>query len=167
MSEHGDTVAGRKIELIVQDDAGTADTTKRIAQEMIVNDKVGVLAGFGLTPLALAVAPLAARGKTPAVVMAAATSSVTEASHFMVRTSYTTPQVTSKIAEWAASDGIKSVALCPGFVETPMTEFVREQVPAEDMIRVEDVAEAVRFVLRTSPNCVIPEIVFQRPGEAL
>jgi NAD(P)-dependent dehydrogenase (short-subunit alcohol dehydrogenase family) len=64
-------------------------------------------------------------------------------------------------------DGIKSVALAPGFVETPMTEFVREHVPAEDMIRVEDVAEAVRFVLRTSPNCVIPEIVFQRPGETL
>jgi NAD(P)-dependent dehydrogenase (short-subunit alcohol dehydrogenase family) len=61
--------------------------------------------------------------------------------------------------------GIKSVALCPGFVETPMTEFVREHVRAEDMIRVEDIAEAVRFVLRTSPNCVIPEIVFQRPGE--
>ena len=58
-------------------------------------------------------------------------------------------------------------APAPGFVETPMTEFVREHVPAEDMIRVEDVAEAVRFVLRTSPNCVIPEIVFQRPGEAL
>jgi NAD(P)-dependent dehydrogenase (short-subunit alcohol dehydrogenase family) len=64
-------------------------------------------------------------------------------------------------------DGVKSVALCPGFVETPMTEFVREHVPAEDMIRVEDVAEAVRFVLKTSPSCVIPEIVFQRPGEAL
>jgi NAD(P)-dependent dehydrogenase (short-subunit alcohol dehydrogenase family) len=64
-------------------------------------------------------------------------------------------------------DGVKSVALCPGFVETPMTEFVREHVPAEDMIRVEDVAEAVRFVLKTSPNCVVPEIVFQRPGEAL
>ena len=64
-------------------------------------------------------------------------------------------------------DGIKSVALCPAFVETPMTEFVREQVPADQMIRVEDVAEAVRFVLKTSPNCVIPEIVFQRPGEQL
>jgi NAD(P)-dependent dehydrogenase (short-subunit alcohol dehydrogenase family) len=63
--------------------------------------------------------------------------------------------------------GVKSVALCPGFVETPMTEFIREQVRAEDMIRVEDIAEAVRFVLRTSPNCVIPEIVFQRPGEDL
>ncbi len=65
------------------------------------------------------------------------------------------------------ADGVKSVALCPGFVETPMTEFVREHVPAEDMIRVEDIAEGVRFVLRTSPNCVIPEIVFQRPGETL
>jgi NAD(P)-dependent dehydrogenase (short-subunit alcohol dehydrogenase family) len=65
------------------------------------------------------------------------------------------------------AEGIKSVALCPGFVETPMTEFVREHVAAEDMIRVEDIAEAVRFVLKTSPNCVVPEIVFQRPGEAL
>ena len=64
-------------------------------------------------------------------------------------------------------DGIKSVALCPGFVETPMTEFVREQVPAEQMIRPEDIAESVRFVLKTSPNCVVPEIVFQRVGESL
>jgi NAD(P)-dependent dehydrogenase (short-subunit alcohol dehydrogenase family) len=64
-------------------------------------------------------------------------------------------------------DGVKSVALCPGFVETPMTEFVREHVPAEDMIRPEDIAQAVRFVLHTSPNCVVPEIVFQRPGETL
>ena len=65
------------------------------------------------------------------------------------------------------ASGIKSVALCPGFVETPMTEFVREHVPAEEMIRVEDIAEAVRFLLATSPNCVVPENVFQRPGEAL
>jgi NAD(P)-dependent dehydrogenase (short-subunit alcohol dehydrogenase family) len=65
------------------------------------------------------------------------------------------------------ASGIKSVALCPGFVDTPMTEFIREQVKPEDMIRTEDVAEAVRFVLRTSPNCIVPEIVFQRPGEAL
>jgi NAD(P)-dependent dehydrogenase (short-subunit alcohol dehydrogenase family) len=66
-----------------------------------------------------------------------------------------------------APGGIKSVALCPGFVDTPMTEFIREQVKPDEMIRTEDVAEAVRFVLRTSPNCVIPEIVFQRPGAAL
>ena len=66
-----------------------------------------------------------------------------------------------------AASGIKSVALCPGFVDTPMTEFIREQVKPDQMIRPEDIAEAVRFVLRTSPNCVVPEIVFQRPGEAL
>ena len=64
-------------------------------------------------------------------------------------------------------DGVKSVALCPAFVDTPMTEFVREQVAQDQMIRPEDIAEAVRFVLRTSPYCVIPEIVFQRRGEEL
>ncbi|HZB76408.1 MAG TPA: SDR family oxidoreductase [Solirubrobacteraceae bacterium] len=64
-------------------------------------------------------------------------------------------------------EGVKSVALCPGFVDTPMTEFIREQVPPEEMIRTSDITEAVRFLLRTSPNCVVPEIVFQRPGEAL
>ena len=65
------------------------------------------------------------------------------------------------------AEGIKSLALCPGFVDTPMTEFIREQVPAEEMIRPADVAEAVRFALRVSPTCVIPEIVFQRPGESV
>src|SRR3954452_20278557 len=64
-------------------------------------------------------------------------------------------------------DGIKSLALCPGFVDTPMTDFIREQVPAEQMIRPSDVAEAVRFALHVSPACVIPEVVFQRPGESL
>jgi NAD(P)-dependent dehydrogenase (short-subunit alcohol dehydrogenase family) len=63
--------------------------------------------------------------------------------------------------------GIKSCALCPGFVDTAMTDFVKGSVDAEEMIRPEDVAEAVRMLLRLSPNCVIPEMVFQRPGEAL
>jgi NAD(P)-dependent dehydrogenase (short-subunit alcohol dehydrogenase family) len=65
------------------------------------------------------------------------------------------------------SEGIKSVALCPGFVDTPMTAFIREQVSQDDMIKPSDIAESVRFLLRTSPACVVPEIVFQRPGEAL
>ena len=65
------------------------------------------------------------------------------------------------------ADGVKSVALAPGFVDTPMSEFVQESIPPEEMIRTEDIAEAVRFLLRTSPYCVVPEIVFQRPGEAL
>ena len=65
------------------------------------------------------------------------------------------------------AEGIKSTALCPGFVDTPMTEFVREHVPPDEMIRTSDVSEAVRYLLKTSPKCVVPEIVFQRPGEAL
>jgi NAD(P)-dependent dehydrogenase (short-subunit alcohol dehydrogenase family) len=64
-------------------------------------------------------------------------------------------------------EGIKSFALCPGFVDTPMTEFVREHVPPEAMITTADVAGAVRYLLTTSPNCIVPEIVFQRAGEAL
>ena len=64
-----------------------------------------------------------------------------------------------------ASDGIQVTALCPGFVDTPMTEYVREQVGQEDMILPEDIAEAVRFLLRTSPNCLVPELVFTRPDE--
>jgi NAD(P)-dependent dehydrogenase (short-subunit alcohol dehydrogenase family) len=63
--------------------------------------------------------------------------------------------------------GIKSTALCPAFVDTAMTDFAKEHVPAEKMIRAEDIAEAVRYLLKTSPPCVIPEIIFQRPDEAL
>jgi NAD(P)-dependent dehydrogenase (short-subunit alcohol dehydrogenase family) len=62
--------------------------------------------------------------------------------------------------------GIQVTALCPAFVDTPMTEFVKEQVAGEEMIRPEDIAEAVRFLLRTSRNCIVPEIVFMRPGDS-
>ncbi|HEX2134471.1 MAG TPA: ABC transporter substrate-binding protein [Microvirga sp.] len=110
VQQNGDTVAGRKIELVVKDDAGVADTTKRLAQELIVNEKVGVIAGFGLTPLALAPAPLATQAKVPAVVMAAATATITEASPFIVRTSFTLPQVTVPLADWAAQNGMKKIA---------------------------------------------------------
>jgi NAD(P)-dependent dehydrogenase (short-subunit alcohol dehydrogenase family) len=64
-------------------------------------------------------------------------------------------------------DGVKSVALCPGFVDTPMTEFIREQVSQEEMIQPSDIGEAVRYLLKLSPACVVPEIVFQRPGQAI
>jgi branched-chain amino acid transport system substrate-binding protein len=110
MQQKGDTVAGKKVQLIVKDDTGTADVTKRLAQELIVNDKIAVMAGFGLTPLALAPAPLATQAKVPAVVMAAATATITEASPYIVRTSFTLPQATVPMAEWAAQNGIKKVA---------------------------------------------------------
>lgn len=109
MAQHGDTVAGRKIVLVVKDDTATPDITKRIAQDMVVTDKVQVLAGFGLTPLALATAPIATQSKTPLVVMAAATSIITEASPYIVRTSFTVPQVVTTLADWASKNNVKKV----------------------------------------------------------
>ncbi|MGK6307605.1 ABC transporter substrate-binding protein [Variovorax sp. DT-64] len=109
MAQNGDTVAGKKIELIVKDDTSLPDVTKRLAQELVVNDKVNVLAGFGITPSAMATAPIATQSKTPMVVMAAATSSITEASPYIVRTSFTLPQVSVAMGDWAPKNGIKSV----------------------------------------------------------
>ena len=110
IAKNGDTVAGRKVELIVKDDTGLApETTKRIAQEMVVQDKVSVLAGFGLTPLALAAAPVATEAKVPMVVMAAATGMIPTRSPYIVRPNFTLPQVTAPIAEWALKNKIKRV----------------------------------------------------------
>ena len=109
LAQFGNKVAGRQVEIILKDDTGLPDVTKRLAQELVVNDKVDVLAGFGLTPLALSTAPIATQAKTPMVVMAAATSIITEASPFIVRTSMTLPQVTLGVAEWAPKNGIRKV----------------------------------------------------------
>ena len=120
MAQNGNKIAGRTVEVILKDDGAVPDATKRIAQEMIVNDKVTVIAGFGITPTALSTAPLATQSKTPLVVMAAATSSITEASPYIVRTSFTLPQVTVGMADWAAKNKIKKVVTLvseygPGF----------------------------------------------------
>jgi branched-chain amino acid transport system substrate-binding protein len=109
IARNGDTVAGRKVELIVKDDTGAPETTKRIAQELIVQDKVSILAGFGLTPLALATAPVATEAKVPMIIMAAATSVIPTRSPFIVRSSFTLPQATAPIAEWALKNNIKRV----------------------------------------------------------
>ncbi|MEY3381773.1 MAG: ABC transporter substrate-binding protein [Hylemonella sp.] len=107
MKLNGTTVAGRKIEVILKDDAGTPDVTKRLAQELVVNEKVDVLAGFGLTPLALATAPIATQSKTPMVNMLAATSMVINSTPYMVRTSMTLPQITLGMGEWAAKNNMR------------------------------------------------------------
>jgi branched-chain amino acid transport system substrate-binding protein len=109
LQENGDTVTGKKIEVILKDDGGSAEVTKRLAQELVVNDKAAFLAGFGLTPLALATAPVATQAKVPEIVTAAATSTITEASPFIVRTSFTLPQACVPLAAWAAKHGIKNV----------------------------------------------------------
>ncbi|GAB1391451.1 MAG: ABC transporter substrate-binding protein [Rubrivivax sp.] len=107
VAQHGSKVAGKTVEVIVKDDQSLPDQTRRLAQELVVNDKVVALAGMGITPSAMAVAPIATQSKTPLVVMAAATSSITEASPFVVRSSFTLPQVAVAIAEWAHKNNIK------------------------------------------------------------
>jgi branched-chain amino acid transport system substrate-binding protein len=109
IAQNGDTVAGRKVQLILKDDTSLPDMTRRVAQELVVNEKVDVLAGFGITPSALAVAPIATQSKTPQVVMAAATSSITEASPYIVRSSFTLPQAAVAMGDWAPKNNIKSV----------------------------------------------------------
>src|ERR1051325_12201878 len=91
-AQNGNTVAGKKIEVILKDDTSVPDVTKRLAQELVVNDKVAILAGFGITPSAMATAPIATQAKVPEVVMAAGTPQITEDPPFIVRTSFTFPQ---------------------------------------------------------------------------
>jgi branched-chain amino acid transport system substrate-binding protein len=109
MAQHGDNVAGKTIQVITRDDAAVAETSKRQAQELIVNDKVTLFAGFGTTPTALAAAPLATEAKIPEIVMVAGTSIITERSPYIVRTSFTLPQSTVIMAQWALKNGIKKV----------------------------------------------------------
>ncbi len=145
MAQNGDTVAGRKIDLIIKDDGAVPDTTKRIAQELIVNDKVAMLAGFGITPCALAVAPLATQAKIPELVTAAGTSIITERSPYIVRTSFTLAQSTVPMADWAAGNGIKKVV--------SMVSDYAPGVDAEGSFRDEftkkggQIVESIRFPL--------------------
>ena len=109
MQQHGDTVAGKRIELIVKDDGAVPDNTKRLAQELIVRDKVHFLVGFAITPTALAVAPLVTDAKIPLIVANAGTSIITKRSPYIARTSFTLPQSSTIIADWALKNGIKKV----------------------------------------------------------
>jgi branched-chain amino acid transport system substrate-binding protein len=136
------TVAGRKVELLIRDDTGTADVTRRIAQELIVNNKVTAIAGFGLTPLALATAPLATQAKTPMVVMAAATGIITERSPFIIRSGQVVPQIAAPFGTWVAEQGMKKVVTIvsdygPGHdVEQWFSENFKKAGGTVDNIRV-------------------------------
>ncbi|HEY8268080.1 MAG TPA: ABC transporter substrate-binding protein, partial [Xanthobacteraceae bacterium] len=108
MKQHGDTVAGKKIEIIRKDTGGVApDVAKRLAQELIVRDGVDILAGFALTPNTLAAADVSAEAKKFMVIMNAATSIITTKSEFSTRTSMTLPMVGDTMGKWAAKNGIK------------------------------------------------------------
>jgi branched-chain amino acid transport system substrate-binding protein len=108
IQEHGDTVAGKKIELIVKDDGSVPDVGKRLAQDLIVTDKIAILGG-GITPSALTIAPLATEAKIPMVVMVSGASITTERSPYIVRTSFTLGQSSSIIADWAVKNGAKKI----------------------------------------------------------
>ena len=108
LAQKGDTVGGQKIEILYRDDNGIPDKTKRLAQELITNDHVQLLFGFGLTPSALAVAPLSADTKVPMIVTVASTSIVVDKSPYVVRTIQTIPQIANVVGAWAAKNGIKS-----------------------------------------------------------
>jgi branched-chain amino acid transport system substrate-binding protein len=108
IQQHGDTVAGKKIELIVKDDGSVPDIGKRLAQDLIVTDKIAILGG-GITPSALTIAPLATEAKIPMVVMVSGASITTERSPYIVRTSFTLGQSSSIIADWAVKNGAKKI----------------------------------------------------------
>src|SRR6476619_6058767 len=108
MKQHGDTVAGKKIEIITRDTRGpTPDVAKRFAQELVTRDKVQFLAGFGLTPNAMAAAPVATEAKVPMIISNAATSAITTRSPYIARVSMTIPQDSAPMAEWALKNSIK------------------------------------------------------------
>jgi branched-chain amino acid transport system substrate-binding protein len=109
MQQHGNMVAGKKIELVLRDDVSVPENTKRLAQELIVNDKAKFIAGFGITPSLLAVAPLATEAKVPTIVMAAGPSIATDRSPYIVRTSFSGSQSSRIIGDWATQNGIRSV----------------------------------------------------------
>jgi len=110
IQQHGNTVAGKKIEIVLKDDTAVPDMAKRLAQELIVNEKVNIL-GVGITPVAMAIAPLATESKTATVIMVSGTSVVTDRSPFYVRTSFTLGQQSQIIAEWALKNGSKKVVI--------------------------------------------------------
>src|SRR5215470_6500467 len=108
IQQHGDTVAGRKIQLVIKDDGTSPEAAKRLAQELIVNDKVEII-GAGITPTALTIAPLVTEAKIPTVVMVSGASITVDRSPYMVRTSFTLGQSSAVIADWAIQNGARKM----------------------------------------------------------
>lgn len=175
MQKHGDTIAGKKVQLILKDDTGVApELTKRLAQELLGNEKVDVLAGFGLSPGALATVPLATAGKRPMVVMNAAASVLTTRSPNVVRVSHTLQQLSAPMAKWAAANGINKVYVlvadyAPGIdAETAFKKAYQDagkqiigdvRVPVNNL----DFAPFVQRIKDAKPDAVF---LFLPPGEA-
>jgi hypothetical protein len=152
MKQHGDTVAGKKIELIRRDTGGIApDIAKRLAQELIVRDNVDMLVGFALTPNALAAGDVSAQAKKFMVNMNAATAIITTKSPYMVRTSFTVPQLNQTLGSWAyKSASAKPIRWCPtsalGMTGKPRSTRDSRMPAARSSAR-----RVIRWRIRTSP----------------
>ena len=174
MAQHGSTVAGKKIEVIVKDTTGPSpEIAKRLAQELVVRDKVDFLAGFGLTPEALAVAPLAEQAKKPMIIMNAASSAITTKSNYIARVSMTLPQSSAPMAKWALKNKIRNVVTlvadyAPGIdAETAFrTALTEGGGKVQEAIRVplknHDFAPYIQRIKDARPDAVF---VFVPPGE--
>ena len=165
MSLKGDTVAGKKIEVVLRDDAGIADQTRRIAQELVVNEGVKMLMGFGLTPLAMSVSPVINQAKIPAIITSATTSAIMPQSEYYVRTSMAGPQSAVPVATWAVQNGLKRVVTLvsdygPGIdIEKGFTEqFKKEGGEIVEAVRVPlqnpDFAPFLQRVRDSKPDAV-------------
>src|SRR5260370_15142086 len=173
MQQNGASVDGKKIELILRDDAGIAENSRRVDQELLADGKVNILAGFGLTPIALAVAPLATETRTHMVVMAAATAMVTERSPYIVRSSFPQAAPVVIIADWESKHGLKRVVtvvsdFAPGHdSETIKQTFTRAGGEVPLSLRVPllnpDFAPFLQRVRDASPDGVF---VFIPAGQA-
>ncbi|MGF0537692.1 ABC transporter substrate-binding protein [Agrobacterium sp. ES01] len=165
MSLNGDMAAGKKIEVVLRDDGGVADQTRRIAQELVVNDGVKMLMGFGLTPLAMSVAPVLNQAKIPAIITSATTSAIMKQSDYFVRVSMAGPQSAVPVATWAMENGIKRVVTLvtdygPGHdIEKGFTDqFVKEGGEIVEAVRVPlqnpDFAPFLQRVRDSKPDAV-------------
>lgn len=165
MALNGEEVAGKQVEIVLRDDAGTADQTRRIAQELVVNEGVSMLMGFGLTPLAMSVAPVLNQAQIPAIITSATTSSIMAQSEYFVRTSMAGPQSAVPVATWAVENDIKRVVTLvtdygPGHdIEKGFTDqFVAEGGEIVEAVRVPlqnpDFAPFLQRVLDSKPDAV-------------
>ncbi|MEO3999608.1 ABC transporter substrate-binding protein [Mesorhizobium sp. CAU 1732] len=165
MALNGNEVAGKTIEVVLRDDAGTADQTRRIAQELVVNDGVSMLMGFGLTPLAMSVAPVLNQAKVPAIITSATTSAIMAQSEYFVRTSMAGPQSAVPVATWAVENDLKRVVTLvtdygPGHdIEKGFTDqFLEEGGEIVEAVRVPlqnpDFAPFLQRVLDAKPDAI-------------
>ena len=152
VQQQGDMVAGRKIQLVVKDDATAPDQAKRIAQDMIANDKVAII-GAGITPSALAIAPLVTEAKIPTVVMVSGASVTVDRSPYMVRTSFTLGQSSTIMADWVVQNGAhKIVTIVNDWAPGLESEAAFKEHVAKSTAQVVDSLDAAR----QSRFCAVP-----------